>query len=97
MNVSTFRPLSAWVPIAMSLAALSAVLLHIVTVGTARQSDEGTAAHIWQLLIAGQVPVLIFYIVRWLPRAPRAALQVIGVQLAAAAAAIVPVYLLGWA
>jgi hypothetical protein len=80
----------------MSLAALTAVLFQIVTFGTAPQRDEGTMAHIWQLLMAGQVPILIFYAFRWLPRAPKIALQVIAVQLSAGAAAIVPVYLLRW-
>ena len=47
----------------MSAAALGTVLFHIVTVGTAPQPDEGAAAHIWQLLMAGQVPVVMFYAV----------------------------------
>jgi hypothetical protein len=40
MNVSTFRPLAAWVPIAMSLAAVVTVLLQIATFGIAPQGDE---------------------------------------------------------
>jgi hypothetical protein len=97
MNASTFRPLSAWIPIVMSLAALATVALHIAAFGTAPQADEGVGAHIWQLLMAGQVPVLVYYAIRWLPKTPKAALQVIGVQVAAAVAAVAPVYLLGWA
>ena len=96
MNVSTFRPPTAWAPIAMSLVALAIVLFHIAMFGTARQRDEGTEAHMWRLLMAGQVPILIVYAVKWLPRAPKAALQVIGVQLGAAVAALAPVYLLRW-
>ncbi len=96
MRLSMCRPLTAWIPIAMSLAALAIVLFHIAMFGTARQSDEGAEAHMWQLLMAGQVPILIVYAVQWLPRAPKTALQVIGVQLGAAVAALAPVYLLGW-
>lgn len=91
-----FRPLAAWAPIAMSLAALAVVLFRIATVGTAPQGDEGAEAHIFQLLIAGQVPILIFYAVRWLPRDTKAALLVIGVQLVVAVGALAPVYLLHW-
>ena len=80
----------------MSLAALGIVLFHLVVFGAAPQRDEGTEAHLWQLLMAGQVPILIIYAVKWLPRTPRAALQVVGVQLGAALAAAAPVYLLGW-
>jgi hypothetical protein len=97
MNVPSARPLAAWVPVWMSLAALGLVLIHIAEFGTAAHSgDEGGEAHIFQLLITGQVPILIFYAVKWLPRAPKSALLVIGVQLGAAVAAIAPVYLLGW-
>ena len=96
MNVSPTRQLSAFVPIAMSFAALVTVLYHIAMFGIARQTDEGAAAHIWQLLMAGQVPVVTFYAVKWLPRAPRTALQVLAVQVGAALAALAPVYWLGW-
>jgi hypothetical protein len=72
------------------------VLCHIATSGIAPQADEGAAAHIWQLLMAGQVPIVGFYAVKWLPRAPRTALQVLTVQGGAALAALAPVYWLGW-
>jgi hypothetical protein len=87
---------SAFIPIAMSTAALGTVLFHIVTVGTAPQPDEGAAAHIWQLLMAGQVPVVMFYAVKSLPEAPRTALPILALQVGAALAAIAPIYLLGW-
>ena len=80
----------------MSLAALAIVLFHIAMFGTARQSDEGTEAHMWQLLMAGQIPILIVHAVKWLPLGPKPALQVIGLQLGAAVAALAPVYLLRW-
>lgn len=96
MNASEIKQPSAFLPIAMSLAALAAVLCHIAIAGTAPQSDEGTAAHIWQLLMAGQAPVVAFHAIKWLPRNPKAALEVLGLQLGAALAALAPVYLLGW-
>jgi hypothetical protein len=85
----------AWIPIAMSLAALVTVLCHVAIFGAAREADEGAAAHIWQLLMAGQVPVVAFYGLRWLPRAPRRTLQVLGIQAGAALVALAPVYWLG--
>ena len=87
---------SAAVPIAMSLAALATVLTQIAMAGVARQADEGTAAHIWQLLIAGQMPVLLFFAIRWLPRRPRQALCVLAVQAGALLASMIPVFLLRW-
>jgi hypothetical protein len=46
----------AILPIGMSAAALATVVGYAVTFGTARQVDEGAAAHIWQLLIVEQLP-----------------------------------------
>lgn len=96
MNASPIRQSSAFIPIAMSFAALVTVLYHIAMFGIARQTDEGAAAHIWQLLMAGQVPVIAFYALKWLPRAPSTALKVLAVQVGAALAALAPVYWLGW-
>ncbi len=91
----TSRP-SGLVPIAMSLAAVATILIHIAVAGTAPQPDEGAAAHIWQLLMAGQLPVIGFFAVKWLPKDPRAGLQVLSLQAGAALAALAPVYWLGW-
>jgi hypothetical protein len=95
MNDSPVRQPSALVPVAMSLAALATVLTHIAISGAAREPDEGAAAHIWQLLMAGQAPVIAWFAIRWLPRAPRQAIQILGIQAAAALAAMFPVWWLG--
>jgi hypothetical protein len=60
-----------------------------------RDPDEGTAAHIWQLRMAGQMPVLLFFAVKWLPRAPRQTLFVLGLQVLAVLQAMEPVYFPG--
>jgi hypothetical protein len=82
---------SALLPLAMSCAALVLVLGHIALVGV-----EGTAAHLWQLLMAAQVPVVAFFAITWLPRSPRPALLVLALQAGAAFAALAPVFLLNW-
>jgi hypothetical protein len=89
------RP-SGFIPVAMSLAALIIVLVHIIRSGTARQADEGTAAHLWQLFMAGQIPIIGFFAIRWLPQSPRSALPVLALQAVAALGALAPVYLLNW-
>jgi hypothetical protein len=86
---------SAYVPIAMSLAALATVALHVARFGAAREPDEGAAAHIWQLLMAAQLPVIAFFAVKWLPQAPKEALVVLALQMVAVLAALAPVFLLG--
>lgn len=95
MNASPTKNWSALIPIAMSLIALATVLGHIAIFGVTREADEGAAAHIWQLLMAGQVPVVAFYALKWLGQAPREAIKVLAVQAGAALAAMAPVYWLG--
>jgi hypothetical protein len=95
MSFSTMlRQPSAFLPVAMSFAALATVLAHVVMFGVVREADEGTAAHIFQLLMAAQVPVVAFFAVKWLPRTPRQALQVLALQAGAALAALAPVFFL---
>ena len=94
MNLSTMKKPSAWVPLAMSFAAAATVLVHVVMFGLAREPDEGTAAHIWQILMAGQVPIVAFFAIKWLPRNPMQALLVLVLQATAALAALAPVFFL---
>jgi hypothetical protein len=87
------RKPSAFLPIAMSLTALTVVIVTLSVFGVDHQpADEGTAAHIWQLLMAGQVPLLAFFAIKWLPRAPRQTLCVLGLQAGACAASLAPVF-----
>ena len=83
---------SAYLPIAMSLAALTTVIVHVALFGTARQADEGAAAHIFQLLIVAQLPIVAVFANTWLPRAPRQALAVLALQAATGLAALAPVF-----
>lgn len=92
----TLQHPSAFLPITMSLLAVAVVLTHIALFGTVRQPDEGAAAHLWQLLMAAQLPIVGFFVIRWLPRAPRRVLPVLALQAAAAMAALAPVCFLHW-
>jgi hypothetical protein len=87
------RP-SAFLPVAMSLGALATLLLHLAMFGIVREPDEGAAARIWQLLMAGQLPLIAFFAIKWLPRAPKEALSVLALQIGAVLAALAPVFLL---
>jgi hypothetical protein len=92
--VAITRQPSAFLPMAMSLTALAVVLGSVAIFGVPHESDEGAAAHIFQLLMAGQMPVLLFFAIKWLPRAPRQTLFVLALQASAALAALAPVFFL---
>ena len=89
---SMLKKPSAFLPVAMSLAALATVLVHIALFGAARQRDEGAAAHIFQLLLLLQLPIVVFFMIKWLPRFPRPALLVLALQAVAGLAALAPVF-----
>ena len=73
MNLGLLKRPTAFIPIAMSVTALSIVLGYAVMFGVARQADEGTAAHIWQLLMAGQLPMIAFFVFKWFRAQPKQA------------------------
>ena len=92
------RP-SAFLPVAMSLLAL-AVVLGAIVVGVAhdghvvRDPDEGAIAHIFQLLMTVQMPIVVFFAFKWLRRAPGQTLRVLGLQAGAWLASCAPIYFL---
>lgn len=88
------RP-SAFVPLAMSITALAMVWGYVARYGVVRETDEGAVAHIWQLLMAGQMPIVLFFAIKWLPRAPRQTLYVLAQQVGAALASFATVFFLG--
>ena len=92
MSTSPLRTFSALAPLAMSCAALVMVLASVALSGAQRAPDEGTAAHVFQLLIAGQVPIVAYFAWRWLPPSPRQGLGVLALQAFAIVAAFLPVY-----
>lgn len=96
MTVSSLlRHPSAVLPLVMSLGALAMIAWFVAAHGVTRQADEGAQAHLWQLLMAGQLPVIVYFALHWIPRAPRSALIVLVLQVGAALLATAPLYVLG--
>ncbi len=77
VNTSLIKQPSAYLPLALSLAALALVLGHAAIFGIVHEADEGAAAHIWQILMAAQLPIVIYFMLKWLPRRPKESLQVL--------------------
>lgn len=95
-RLSLLRHPSGFLPVVMSLCAIAVVLVFLAREGPAPQADEGSAAHIWQLLMAAQVPIVLFFMIKRLPESPRQGVLVLMLQLLSALAAMAPVYLLHW-
>jgi hypothetical protein len=78
-HFSLLKHPSAWIPLAMSLAALTLVLGHALVYGVVHEADEGAAAHFWQLLMAGQLPFIAYFVIEWLPKRTGESFQVLTV------------------
>lgn len=91
---SILRQPSAFLPVAMSLVALSLVLGHVALFGVVHEADEGAAAHIWQILMAVQVPIIAFFAIKYVPQKPKQALLVLALQMVSALTACAPVFFL---
>jgi hypothetical protein len=90
------RQPTGFMPVAMSLGALAMIAWFVAVHGVVHQADESAQARLWQVLVAGQVPLIAYFALRWLPRAMRPALAVLAVQVAAVTLlAIAPLWALG--
>lgn len=90
---SVIKHPSAFLPIALSLVACVLVITQVAFFGATHQTDEGTAAHIWQLLMAIQVPLVLFFAIKYIPHQTKQASQILGLQVLAIIAAMLPVLL----
>jgi len=96
MNLSLTKRPSAYLPVAMSLVALALVLGYVAVYGcknSGQPQDEGAAAHLFQLLMVLQGPIILFFALKWLPREPREALTVLAFQFGAWCAAMGTLFL----
>ena len=94
LNEPTIRQPTVFLPLVMSFVALTMVLVHFAIFGIVEETDEGTVAHIFQLLILAQAPFILFLAFKWLASFPKQALFFILLQLSAALTAIVAVFFL---
>ena len=67
MNIPSIRRPSGFLPFAMSAVALGMVLIHAAIYGIVHEADEGTPAHIFQLLMVAQLPVVACFAITGQP------------------------------
>jgi hypothetical protein len=90
------RWIGALLPLAMTLAVIAAGAIHAFqSGGLVREADEGTAAHLFQILMPAQVPIIAIFAVTGLPRDPSWTARVLALQIGAAAALFATVFALG--
>src|SRR5437762_2923532 len=87
------RWLGALLPLAMTLTVVAAGIAHTVGAGGIyREADEGTAAHLFQILMPLQVPIIIAFAATQLPRHAAWATTFLVLQIGLAAALFATVF-----
>jgi hypothetical protein len=92
VSPSPLRHWSAWLPIAIPVFLLALVFRYVAIHGLVGEADEGTEAHLFQLLVPIQLVAMVYFGVTWLPRTPRQATLLLAVQVAAVIAVLAAVY-----
>jgi len=94
INISLLKRPSAFIPLLMSLVAIAMVVVHAAVVGIIHEKDEGTLAHIFQILMVVQIPVAVYFLLSWVEKKPKQTLRIIALQAVAWLAAIAAVFFL---
>lgn len=94
MKTALFKKPSAFLPILMSLIVFGVGFTEGISTGFSRQRDEGTAAHIFQILMPLQLPIIIYFATKYYPQNPKPALLVLVLQIVAALFVLAPVFFL---
>lgn len=81
--IALLRRPSAFLPLAMSATVLAFILAQLARFGTLQAPDENAGAHLFQILMPLQVPIIVFFAIRWLPQRRNEALEVLALQCAA--------------
>jgi hypothetical protein len=89
---SPLKHWSGWLPLAIPVFIFLLGVRSVAINGFVQQADEGTEAHIFQLLMPVQLALMGYFTLTWVPRAPRQALPVLALQLFATVALFAALY-----
>jgi len=95
MDKARLNAVAGWAPVALSVIALTIIIVALVTGWEHGLKDEGSVAHLFQLALGLQVPLVALFLAtaNWRSRGRIFGMDV--TQGAAAAAACAPVAILG--
>ena len=71
-DVADVEAAERFLPVAMSMAALAMVLVHVALFGAPGRPTRGRPPTSSKLLIAAQAPILVYFAIRWLAAKPEA-------------------------
>lgn len=68
----------------LSLTALAMTIGYLAFFGVAREADKGIMASLFQLLMAGQLPIIAYFVITGVMKMPKQTLQLFVLQVIAA-------------
>jgi hypothetical protein len=80
-------------PLVISAGFLAAFLIMVFQGELVPQPDEGTAAHLFQILMPTQLLIIALFAIKWLPQRTNAALKVLALQVSMALAVLAVVHI----
>jgi hypothetical protein len=95
--VTLVRKPSAFIPLILSAGALLLLLGWLSIYGVREMEaaqDEGAAAHLYQLMIGGQLFVIAWFMFRWARHDLKAGVTILALQALAILASFIPLYIL---
>jgi len=95
MTQTRVNRISAWLPLLCSALAFTIVMANIIA-RVPPQPDENASAHLWQLLMVGQLPFIAAFVATSDWRHWQRPATLLAAQLAAIIAAAVPVWIAGY-
>jgi hypothetical protein len=98
MMQNIIRKPSAWLPIAISLVVFTSILCYVAVAifGVAPEEGSRIFSIYFQWLTLIQVPIIVFFAIKWLPRQPKQAALILALQIIAAMISIAPIGLFEW-
>jgi hypothetical protein len=81
---------------AMSAVVLAMIAAQIARFGIAPQPDENAGAHLFQILMPLQIPIIAFFAFRWVRRDRTHALEILALQAVAFVLPFAIVFSLRW-
>jgi hypothetical protein len=88
------RWLGAILPLAMTFTVIAVGVIRAVQIGGFREPDENAAAHLFQLFMPAEVPIVALFAATQWPRDPAWTARVVALQVGTAAALFAGVFFL---
>jgi hypothetical protein len=98
MMQNIIRKPSAWLPIAISLVVFTSILCYVAVAIFSVAPEEGSRIFsiYFQWLTLAQVPIIVFFAIKWLPRQPKQAALILALQVIAAVISLAPIGIFEW-